>query len=111
MFHGRNSTFIKPFDKTNIFFFTKLAWVLMEIRVHVVNVSLFQDQHVSMKRSYSMLLGPQIPLSFGKVKMASTCAILPMESGVVAHISLLRHPTAILDISIITQKEKYFNSF
>ena len=83
----------------------------MDIRVHPLNVNHFQDRHVSMKRNYSMVPRQQILPSFGKVKMASICAILPMECGVVAHISLQKPPTAIMDITIITQKRKCFNSF
>ena len=83
----------------------------MEIRVHLLNVNHFQDRLVSMKRSYSMVPRPQILPSFGKVKMASICAILPMECGVVAHISPQKPPTAIMDFPIITQKGVFLNSF
>jgi len=83
----------------------------MELRVHLVNVNHFQERHVSMKRSYSMVPRPQIQPSFGKVKMASICAILPMECGVVAHISPQKPPTATMDLLIITQKGECLSSF
>jgi len=69
------------------------------------------ERHVSIKRIYSMVPRPQIQPSFGKVKMASICAILPMECGVVAHISPQKPPTATMDLLIITQKGECLSSF